>query len=709
MESKPDQEWWTAAEIADAALIDMPTTVRGVSKLAERLGWRGHASHARRRKGRGGGWEYHYALFPMRTQRALVPLEMASGPQVAFADRDEAWQCYEGLSDKAKAEAERRLGILQKVEALTTACQGKALAAEIVAREAGITARTIWNWFELIQFVDRADRLPYLAPRREGRRPPRKPIEISEEFMDRIKADYLRLGGPSFSSCYRRVEKLAKRQGWEFAPEATVRRRFKAEVSKTTEIYCRKGLEALEQLYPPQRRDKLALSAMEAVNADYHKWDVFVRWPTPGGKDELQIIRPQMVAFQDIYSGRILSWRLSMNPNKVDVALALGDMIERFGIPQHVLLDNGREFANKFLTGRVATRFRFKVKDDDIPGILTALGCEVHWATPYSGQSKPIERAFRDLCDTVAKDPRFDGAYTGNSVEAKPENYGSRAIGLEQFLSVVSEGIEEHNARPGRRSDVARGRSLIAAFEASYEASPITKATPEQRRLWLMGAEGVRAKTKTGEITFQGNTFYSDWMVEIAGEKVVVRFDPADFAQGLHVYDLSNRYLGHAAPREMAGFFDMAEARDHAAARRRFVNAEKAAAEEARKLGLLEYTAELDALSNDKVSPADSEAKVLRPVFKERAPSSLKPAPMSSDEEAARVALMAEHESKRAKPKPKENERDVFRRAIELEERLAANEPVTKDQKRWLISYQQSAEYRAQKDLFERFGKDMLG
>jgi hypothetical protein len=132
-------------------------------------------------------------------------------------------------------------------------------------------------------------------------------------------------------------------------------------------------------------------------------------------------------------------------------------MIEAWGIPGHVILDNGREFAAKAITGGAATRFRFKVRDDDLPGLFTALGCEIHWATPYSGQSKPIERAFRDLCDTIAKDPRFDGAWTGNRPDAKPEDYGSRAVPLEDFLRVVAQGIEEHNLRPRRPRPRASG------------------------------------------------------------------------------------------------------------------------------------------------------------------------------------------------------------------------------------------------------------
>lgn len=55
----PRQKWWIAAEIADAGLPDMPSTRQGVDTLAMRQNWRAHPELARRRAGRGGGWEYH--------------------------------------------------------------------------------------------------------------------------------------------------------------------------------------------------------------------------------------------------------------------------------------------------------------------------------------------------------------------------------------------------------------------------------------------------------------------------------------------------------------------------------------------------------------------------------------------------------------------------------------------------------------------------
>src|SRR3546814_18700036 len=100
---------------------------------------------------------------------------------------------------------------------------------------------------------------------------------------------------------------------------------------------------------------------------------------------------------------------------------------------------------------------------------LVALGITIHWAKPYRGQSKPIERGFRDLCDAVAKHPAFEGAYTGTRPDAKPENYGSKAADLDTFLRVWNEGMAAHTERLGALPEKAWGRlSVKPGFEASY-------------------------------------------------------------------------------------------------------------------------------------------------------------------------------------------------------------------------------------------------
>jgi putative transposase len=712
----PDRAWWTAEEIAAAALPDLPATKRGVNLLADRLDWRSQASFARRRAGKGGGWEYSWQLFPSRAKRKLL-LDVAAAVQPERPARDEAWAWYESLPASVTAKAQTRLKVIQEVEALEPSL-GRHMACVSVGRLRGIGTRTIWSWFAAVEGVRLDDRLPYLAPRnRAAVRAHARQRDCDPEFFDLIKSDFLRLEAPPFTDCYRRALRVAKTRDLAILPERTMRRRLDASVSEATQILARKGVEAVKRLYPVQVRDKTALGALEAVNADFHKFDVFVRWPAGPGEAPT-VIRPQMVAFQDIYSGRILAWRVDVSPNSTAVLLAAGDMINEWGIPEHVLLDNGREFAAKAITGGSSTRYRFKVKEDDIPGLFTSLGCTIHWATPYSGQSKPIERAFRDLAQTIAKDPRFAGAYTGNRVDAKPENYGSKAIDLEAFLAVVAEGIEEHNTRVGRRSDVAFDRSFAEVFDESYAARAIRKATEAQKRLWLLGAEGMRTDTNTGAVWFQGNEFWADWMGEIRGERVIIRFDPAAFWDGVHVYAADNSYLGHAPVRQKAGFFDMDEARAHARARRAWMNAERDRLDAQRRFSAMQIGQtldDLDAAAKGAARPAP-EAKVVRGTFGkptvkagQEGRKAVTPDVAAAEMDRARDAVVTDLTQRRAPQPTEETSRERFRRALELERAMAAGGDITPEQQRWLSVYQTSPEYGGERKVWESFGDSVFG
>lgn len=718
MPLEPAKLWWTAAEIAEARLPDMPTTTRGVDMVAKP--WRG-STFARRRAGRGGGWEYHWEQFPIRAQRQLLLAVQVASVAAPAMPRGEAWAWFEGLPKAVQDKARGKLLILQQVEAMVaTGAVGKFVAVALVANEAllggkTVSARAIWDWFRLVDGVRADDRLPYLAPRhRTG--PARKArLHCDVEFMDLIKSDYLRPAGPSFSTVYRRAMRAAVAQGLLTLPQRTMERRFKREVSDLLQVLARKGADALKSYFPSQTRDKSALHPMEAVNADFHKFDVFVEWPRePGSEEPPLITRPQMCAFQDIFSGMILSWRVDVNPNAVAVKLCAGDMIETWGIPEHVLFDNGREFCADSLTGGAANRFRWKMRHDDILGLFPELGCKMHFSTPYSGQSKPIERAFRDMCDAIAKDPRFDGAYTGNTPMAKPEDYGSRAIPLADFLRVLGEGIEEHNLRVGRRSEVACGRSFAAVFDEGYATAPIRKATEAQRRLWLLGAEGVTANRKTGLVKFMGNEYWAAWMHDVAGEKLIVRFDPANFFDGLHIYSAENGYLGHAPCKSKVGFFDTTEARLLAKSRRDWINNQKAGLKLQRRYTAAQLGEYQDAVAQPvTVKP---EAKVVRGMFgKGGAKAARKPVDTLDAEALAvtQAVIVDDLAARRAGHVPEaaaeETPRARFQRALALEAQMTAGEPVTADQRRWLAIYQGSAECLAERMLWEDFGDASAG
>ncbi|QBR36057.1 transposase [Leisingera sp. NJS201] len=646
---KPTQEWWSAADIAAARLPGLPGSVRGVNAYAEREGWKRVFAAMKRKPGRGGGLFFHWSLLPEAAR--LKVLKMGIEAPVERPDRTEAWLAYEQLPEKSKAEARRRLEALHKVELLHSSGTTHVVSVAVIASEMKVSSRTIYNWITLIEGIPAADQLAYLAPQ-----PPKKRIRKEDRskfkpFMDWLKSAFLQFEGPTFSQCYRKAKLKAEKEGWPFPIQKTAKRWVDAEVQRTTQIYTREGPRGLMRCYPAQIRDRSSLTAMEAVNADCHKIDVFVEWP------DGTVNRPQIIAFQDLYSNKILSWRVDHDPNKVMVMAAFGEMIDTWRIPKRCLFDNGHEFANKWMTAGAPTRFRFKIRETDPVGVLPLLGIQMHWATPAHGQAKPIERAFRDIASDIAKDPRFAGAYVGNRPTAKPENYGSRAVKLAEFLEVLAEGIEEHNARPGRRSANANGRSFDETFADSYATTTLLKATEEQRNLWLMGQDTAKLHKHNGSLNFHGNVYHCAWMSQEAGRNIVVRFDPEDLHSGVHIYSPEGAHLGFAECLEKIGFFDLEGARSTAKRNRQIKKAEKKLAELHRPHTPEQLGADLNEIRKE--TTALMEAKVVKPVFPKTPRVSTFRQHSDPSAEAAQNALILQIGDKRKKPEPSPNRRPL--------------------------------------------------
>lgn len=624
-----EKEWFTAAELVALALPDLPGTKSAMIRMAARDGWQDRANLAgaplaRKRMGRGGGWEYHYALLPARAQARLVRDARPSAPAEA---RDQArtsdlWQWYERQPEKKKQAAREKLAALLAIDTLERGGLQVNLAVHEVARARGKSARTLYNWRDEVAGAPREDWLPRLCPRHAGRT---VTVDCDHDAWEFYKRAYLTDEKRQAAYCYDLLKDAAAKHGWTIPSARTLERRLTTEIPRAIRVFWREGQEAASRLYPHQERDRTMFHAMEAVNADGHKFDVFVKWP------DGTIGRPMMLAIQDLYSNKFVAWRVDRSENAELVRLAFRDMFEDYGIPDLAFLDNGRGFAAKCLTGGQPTRYRFKVKPEDPQGILTQLGVDVHWTRPYSGQSKPIERAFGELCQRIAKHPAFEGAYTGNRPEAKPESYGSRAVDLDTFLAVVGQGILAYNARPNRNTRVCgRVRSFDDAFAASYAEAPIRKAAPEHLRMCLLAVEAVRANAQSGSVSIQGNRYWSEALVELAGHPLTVRFDPEDMHDGIHVYRQDGVYVGFAECLEAAGFKDATEAREHARKRKAYRKGLK-------EMAALERSMTLDQLiaaMPDIEDPDTPEAKVIRPFIPARGSAAVKLAP----EQAASTA-----------------------------------------------------------------------
>ncbi len=476
-------------------------------------------------------------------------------------DPDALWENFRRLTRNQQEAAEERL---------------KAVVAGLDLIDSGVSARRAWTtagqmvrkgrstvqkWHQAL--VDggyhRSDWLPALAPQQRGGQ---NRADCDPEIWDLIANDYLRPSAPAASACIYRARQVAKKKGLTMPCDRTLQRWLGppekgGRIPEPVRILAREGAAALQRIYPHQRRDRRALRSMDLVNADGHKFDVMCRWP------DGHVGRPIMLAWQDVYSGKLLDYEIGKAESGDLVRRSLGRMLTNIGIPDQVLFDNGRAFANKYLTGGTPTRFRGTILPDDPVGILTKLAVPVIWAEPGHGQSKPIERYFGDVAEHVSRHILCEGAYVGNSPDAKPSNYGERAMPIEVFEDLVAQQVAMLNAKPGRRGGVCNGRSFDQTFKDGLQNKALRRATAQQRHLWMLAAVGIKARKPTGEIHLAGNRYWDEALTPYMGQSLVVRFDQEDLHKGVIVETKDGRQICIAACIDDTGFIDQAAAKEH--------------------------------------------------------------------------------------------------------------------------------------------------
>nr|WP_244651178.1 transposase domain-containing protein [Rhizobium sp. CFBP 8762] len=549
----------------------MPHSERRVREFAKRAGWDAFAEKCRPSGQTGGGKQYHISLLPDVARARLRHTITNTLPHRTVEDAKrshELWSKFNALSQKNKDICKKRLAAVDDVEERISAGAKVVVAVAEAAKVAGVSDRHLFRWRQMLAGVRKHDRLAALSPS----------LQATSEFAEchpmaweAIKSDYLRPERPRFSAVVRRVVNAAKKHGWAPIPsERTLRRRLAAEVSRAEQIVMRERKEEAKKLYPAQRRTRSHLHAMQLVNMDGHKLDLFVKLPWKEGKT-----RVILLGIQDLYSGKIVAWRLTESETWEAVRLVIGDMVEAYGIPDGIYLDNGKAFASKWISGKNVQRFRFKVKREDPMGLLTTLAIETHFTLPYSGQSKPIERAWRDLAEEICRHPSVAGAFTGTNVNDKPENHGSRIIPLADLQSHVALRIEEHNARTDRNTATAKKRSFDAVFAESmaHPATIVRQPSPAQRDLWLLASEGITARKPDGAIHYQGNRYHAPELNQLVGKKLIIRFDPDALYKPIRVYDLDNKLICEARCIDDTGFNTTAAGREHAKARKNYLKA----------------------------------------------------------------------------------------------------------------------------------------
>lgn len=367
---------------------------------------------------------------------------------------------------------------------------------------------------------------------------------------------------------YEKFEEIAADRDWaEYPSLKTVSRYVKHLMDKPGATSARYlaangSREWRNKMMLKGKRDTTTLDVMELVVGDEHTFDAWVQYTAPNGK--IKAVRPVLVAWMDMRSRKIIGDVICVHANGDTLKESLVKMIYTAGVPKGLLIDNGKDYTKKELTGQSRNQRRIEFDfDAETEGFYQSIGIQdVSRALPYQAWVKPIERAFGTVCSNFSKwFDSYTGTLTGSKTEGKRHKdidgmlERGELLTMEEFYEVWEKWRDEkYHARQHRGLKDA-GERWLAPGEMFDNGPRYMKAAPPREFASILLMKG-----DTARVTNQGinkfNTLYTDYeLCHYIGQTVRVKWDIDDVSK-LYVYDLHGRKICEAVSAEVLGFGD---------------------------------------------------------------------------------------------------------------------------------------------------------
>ena len=345
-------------------------------------------------------------------------------------------------------------------------------------------------------------------------------LEYTEMWLRQEAPQYLPL--PSYASFYRRVQ---------------------TEIPEPLEIMGREGMKAFRDRCAPYiRRTYESMASNEWWIADNHTFDVM----TQGANG--QIHRLYLTAFFDARSGIFTGCYVTSAPSSQATLIALRKGILKYGIPENIYVDNGREFLTRDVGG-LGHRQKKSTKDDFTPPpVFERLGIHMTNAIVRNAKAKIIERRFRDVKERLSK---LFSTYTGGNVLEKPERLKSvlkrgDIPTDEDFTHAVEDVLTYYmNERAYSGAVCAdKGKTRTEVYrDHLYERRVAVEA---DLNLMLMRSTRSQKVGRRGvHLTIAGeriNYFNDELILNHFDESVYCRYDPENIAE-VRIYDLEDNFI----------------------------------------------------------------------------------------------------------------------------------------------------------------------
>lgn len=328
-----------------------------------------------------------------------------------------------------------------------------------------------------------------------------------------------------------------------FPSQASFLRKLEREIGESAIYLARAGWDAWNRKYGNfLSRDYGNVRAGEIWVSDHHQLDVLCIAPDGSMK------RAWFTAWICMKSHKFLSWELALGaPNSDRIINTFADAINQYGIPNDVLIDNGKDYrARDFAGGRHTVKIN--VDEARARSITGQLGVKIHFALPYNAQSKPIERMFRYFTEWFAK--RCPGYVGRNTVERPAEQLEKQIergeiLHFKQINELLQFFVTEiFNQAPSQGKN-HQGASPNQLFQTECPALPRVRA--EALALLRTRVSGTRTIGRNGIKDGEAADWYwGEWMEPMKGKRVYIRRSSSEW-QTAYVFDAeTDEYYGVA-------------------------------------------------------------------------------------------------------------------------------------------------------------------
>ena len=372
---------------------------------------------------------------------------------------------------------------------------------------------------------------------------------IDSRYFEYYKSLYLREGAPSAFFCWQVTLGFAKKHEDfdvnNFPSYKTFDRHLKKEIPEQAIYLARYGQAAWNKKYATYiPRDYLNIKAGSCWVSDHAQIDIAV-------EHKGNVYFPWVTVFRDVKTSKWLGWFMHIEaPNSDHIFQSFYYAVQKFGIPNDVYLDNGKDYRCKdFAGGKKQRTGKIKVQHlrDKENSLIRNLGIDVHFALPYNAQTKPVERDFLKIKTFLSKG--FTG-YRGGKITERPEKLkqeikNNKIMPFDEFKILFDDYIENYLIKKPSGGKVLQGKSPDELWSEEFKIKKVI--SNDALKLFCMRTSKDVKIGRNGVYDSQfGITYWGEWMICEKGRKVFLRRDIKAF-QEAWVFDAkTEEFLGKA-------------------------------------------------------------------------------------------------------------------------------------------------------------------